>query len=133
MISKNWSFISDQLLKAVTILDKKLKMFILIFLILILLFSKIRRSQQKRSLRNLVLRNFAKFRRKHLCQSLFCNKVSSLGLQLCLAQVFFGGFCEISKNTFFTEHICATASTKCLPFNVPLGYGFPVIPDLMFF
>ena len=34
-----------------------------------------------------VLRNFAKFTRKHLCQRLFFNKVAGLG--------------EISKNTFF--------------------------------
>ena len=27
-----------------------------------------------------------------------------------LAQVFSCEFCEISKNTFFTEHLCATAS-----------------------
>ena len=27
-----------------------------------------------------------------------------------LAQIFFCGFCEISKNTFFTEHLRATAS-----------------------
>ena len=27
-----------------------------------------------------------------------------------LAQVFFCEFCEISKNTFFTEHLWATAS-----------------------
>ena len=29
-----------------------------------------------------VLRNFAKFTGKHLCQTLFFNKVASLGLQL---------------------------------------------------
>ena len=29
-----------------------------------------------------------------------------------LAQVFFCEFCEISINTFFTEHIWATASVK---------------------
>ena len=39
-----------------------------------------------------ILRNFAKFTGKHLCQSLFFNKV---------AQVFSYEFCEISKNTFF--------------------------------
>ena len=41
-----------------------------------------------------VLRNFTKFTGKHLCQSLFFNKV---------AQVFSREFCEISKNSFFTE------------------------------
>ena len=39
-----------------------------------------------------------------------------------LAQVFFGEFCEISKNTFFTEHLWAIVSMlfKNLPFCV--GY-----------
>ena len=58
-----------------------------------------------------VLRNFAKFARKHLCQSLFFNK--DAGLQLVcnfikketLAQVLSCEFCEISKNTFFKEHM----------------------------
>ena len=52
-----------------------------------------------------VLRNFTKFTGKHLCQSLFFNKVADLRpatlLKKRLAQVFFCGFCEISKNTFF--------------------------------
>ena len=38
-----------------------------------------------------VLRNLTKFRGKHLCQR--------------LVQVFSCQFCEISKNTFFTEHL----------------------------
>ena len=45
------------------------------------------------------LRNLAKFTGKHLCQSLFLNKVALL---------FSCEFCEISKNTFFTEHLWAT-------------------------
>ena len=52
-----------------------------------------------------VLKNFAKFTGKHLCQSLFFNKVD---LQACnfikketLAQVFSCKFCEISKIIFF--------------------------------
>ena len=28
-------------------------------------------------------------------------------------------FCEISKNTFFTEHICATASESEEQLNIP--------------
>ena len=51
-----------------------------------------------------VLRNFAKLTGKHLCQSLFFNKVVGLACNLIkeetLAQVFSCGFCEISKNTF---------------------------------
>ena len=42
-----------------------------------------------------VLRNFAKFTGKHLCQRLFFNKVAGRGL------VFSCEFCEISKNNFF--------------------------------
>ena len=42
-----------------------------------------------------VLKNFAKFTGKHLCQS---NEI--------LAQVFFCEFCDIFKNTYFTEHPC---------------------------
>ena len=49
-----------------------------------------------------VLRNFAKFIGKHLCQSLLFNKVAGLGL---LAQVFSCEFCEISKKTLLTEHL----------------------------
>ena len=43
-----------------------------------------------------VLRNFAKFTGKHLCQSFFIIKKETL------AKVFSCEFCEISKNTFFT-------------------------------
>ena len=50
-----------------------------------------------------VPKNFAKYTGKHLCQSHFI-KIETL------AQVFSCEFCEISKNTFFTEYLCATAS-----------------------
>ena len=79
-----------------------------------------------------VLRNFVKFTGKHLCQNLFFVKVAGLfkkftGKHLCqslffnkivkacnlikketLAQVFSCSFCEISKNTFSTEHLQTT-------------------------
>ena len=54
-----------------------------------------------------ILKNFTKFAGRHLCQSLFFNKVAG---QETLAQVFPHEFCEIFKNTFFTEHLRATAS-----------------------
>ena len=61
-----------------------------------------------------VLGNFAKFTRKHLCQSLCFNKTAGLACNFIkietLAQVFSCEFCEVSKNTFFTEHLWATAS-----------------------
>ena len=55
-----------------------------------------------------ILRNFAKFTGKRLCQSLFFNKKETL------AQVFSCDFCEISKNTFFIEHLWTTASLYTL-------------------
>ena len=61
-----------------------------------------------------VLRNFTKFTGKHLCQSLFFNKVAGGACNFIrketLAQVLSYEFREISKNTFFSEHIWATAS-----------------------
>ena len=61
-----------------------------------------------------LIKNFAKFFGKHPCQSLFLNKVAGLShatlLKKRLAQVFSCEFCEISKNTFFTEYVWATAS-----------------------
>ena len=58
----------------------------------------IRSNHQRCSMKKTVLRNFTKFTGKHLCQCLFFNKVT-------LVQVFCCEFCEISKNTFFTEHL----------------------------
>ena len=64
-----------------------------------------------------VLGSFIKFTGKHLCQSLFFTKVAGLMPDACsfikketLAQVFSCEFCEISRNTFFTEHLRTTAS-----------------------
>ena len=54
-----------------------------------------RSSHQRCSIKEGVLKNFAKFARKLLCQSLFFNKVSDL---------------RPFNNTFFTEHLWATAS-----------------------
>ena len=68
------------------------------------------------SVRKGVLRYFAKFTGKHLCQSLFFKKIADLP-KVCnfikketLALVFSCEVCKISKNTFFTEHFLATAS-----------------------
>ena len=78
---------------------------------------KNRSTHQRSSLNKGVLKNFAKFTAKHLCQSLSFNKV--LGLRSAtllkketLAQVFSCEFCKIFKNTFFTEHHRTTASVK---------------------
>ena len=48
--------------------------------------------------KNGVLRNFAKFTGKHLCQSLFLNKVA--------------GLCEISKNIFYYRTRLVAASER---------------------
>ena len=75
---------------------------------------KYRSSRRRCFVRKGVLRNFAKFTGKHMCQSLFYNKVADLRPATIkkdtLAQVFFCEFCKISKNTFFTEHLWAAAS-----------------------
>ena len=87
-----------------------------------------RSSHQRCSVRKGVLRYFTKFTEKHLCQSLFFNKVAGLRTttlfkkrlwhrpQACnfikketQAQVFSCEFCKISKNTFFAEHHWGTA------------------------
>ena len=65
-------------------------------------------SHRRCSVRKGVLGNFAKFTGKHMCQNLYFNKVA--GLRQALAQVFSCEFCEISKNTFLTEHVWATTS-----------------------
>ena len=57
---------------------------------------KSRSSHQRCSVKKCVLRNFAKFTRKHLFQSLSFNKVADLNPKASL-------FCEISKNKFLTE------------------------------
>ena len=61
---------------------------------------------RKCSIKKGVLRNFWKFRGKHLCQSFFFNNFIKKDT---LTQVFSSEFWEISKNTFFTEHLWAVA------------------------
>ena len=66
------------------------------------MFDKISPSFQKHPpevfCRKGVLRNFAKFAGKHLCQSLFLIRFIE---KETLAQVFYYELCEISKNIFF--------------------------------
>ena len=50
-----------------------------------------------------VLRNIAKLTGKHLCQSVFFNKVAGLCKKRDYGTGVFSEFCEISNNTFFTE------------------------------
>ena len=57
-----------------------------------------RSSHHRCSIKKGVLRNLTKFTGKHLCQSLFVNKVIK---KEALAQVLSCQFCKISKNAFF--------------------------------
>ena len=54
-------------------------------------------------------KNFAKFTGNNQCQSLFFNKIvrgpCNFIKKEILALVFYGDFCEIFMNTFFTEHL----------------------------
>ena len=63
-----------------------------------------RSSQQGCSVKKGVLKNFAKFTGKHLCQSLFLNKVVGAACNFMkketLAQMLSCEFCKIFKNTF---------------------------------
>ena len=59
-----------------------------------------------------VLRNFAKFTGKNLCQNLFFNKNCNFTKKETLPRVFSCEFYKISKNTFFTEHLRTTASER---------------------
>ena len=71
-----------------------------------------RSNHERNSVKNGVLRNFAKFTWKHLGQRLFLKLQALIET---LAQVFFCEFCEISKNAFLTEHVCATVSVFFQP------------------
>ena len=71
---------------------------------------------QKQSPRG-VLKNFAKFTGKRLCQSIFFNKVADLRpadfiKRETVVQVFSCEFCEIFKNIFFYRTPLVTASDK---------------------
>ena len=72
---------------------------------------------QRCSVKRGLLRNFAKFTGKHLCQSHFFNKVavmrSAAFKKETLEQVFSCGFCEIIKNTFFRRIPLVAASVLC--------------------
>ena len=72
-----------------------------------------RGSCQRYSVRKGALRTFTKFTGKHLYQGLLFNKVAGPRLEKeTLEQVFSCEFCEISKSTFFTEHLLTTAPYK---------------------
>ena len=79
------------------------------------LLRRFRSSHRRCSVKKGALRNFAKLTGKDLWQSLFFNKVAgpwpvTLLKKETLAQAFLCEFCEISKDTFSTEHLQTTAS-----------------------
>ena len=83
--------------------------------------STCRSSHQRCYGRNGVLGNFCKILRKIPVPDYLFNKVAGLRPQACnfikkeaLAQVFSCEFCKIVQNTFFTEHILATASAHVM-------------------
>ena len=71
--------------------------------------SMARSSRRRCFVRIGVLRNFVELTVKHLCQSLLFNKVAGQACKFIkketLVHVSFCEFCEIYKNTLFTEHI----------------------------
>ena len=76
------------------------------------------RSNHRRcSVKNDVLRNFAKFTGKHLCQSLFFNKVASVPATLLIKSLwhrcFPVNFAKFVRTLFFAEHLRTTASVLC--------------------
>ena len=77
-----------------------------------------RSSHWRCSIKKVVLKNFAKFTGKYRARASFWMKLQASGLQLylkkTLTQVFSCEFCQISKNTFFTEHLWMTASAISL-------------------
>ena len=81
---------------------------------LFVVYLTVRSSRPEVFCKKVVLRNFAKFKGKHLCQSLFFNK-RDLRPEACnfiVKETWHRSSCEvgeISKNTFFTEHLRATA------------------------
>ena len=63
------------------------------------------------SVRKVVIRNFEKFTRKHLCQSLFFDKVA--GWHRCFPM----NFAKFLRIPFFTKHLMATYSA-CSSFSL---------------
>ena len=63
-------------------------------------------SHQRSPMKKSILRNFAKFTGKHLCQILVPWQKGTL--------VFSYEVCKIFNSTFFTEHIWATASAHVM-------------------
>ena len=80
------------------------------------------RYKQQKALVNMKSSNLLRFLEADVLNPKFIGKCLCLQASACnfikkeaVAQVFSCEFCEIFKNTFFTEHLCATASDQCFP------------------
>ena len=78
------------------ILESWVFLFLLTFSIIFLLVISFQKQSSK-----VVLKNFAKFKRKHLCQSLFFNKVEGLSRHRCFPV----NFAKFLRTPFFVEHL----------------------------
>ena len=80
-------------------------------------FPALKAVPQTYSVKKVFFRNFAKFTGKHLCQSLYFNKVADPVCNFIkietLAQVFSCEFCGISKNNFSYRLPPVAASAAC--------------------
>ena len=88
-------------------------------------------SHRRRSVTIDDLRDFVKFTGKHLCQSLFFNKVAGLRPQACnfikketLAQVLSCEICESLKNNFFYRTPLVAASVISRPSSHRKAYVY---------
>ena len=81
--------------------------------------------------KRVVLKNFAKFTRKDLCQRLFLNKVASGTCNFIekktQAQVFSYKFCEIFKNNFFSEQPQENGSELRTPRIILTNFYYEVL------
>ena len=89
-----------------------------------------RRSHRRCSVRKGVLRNFAKFSGKHLCQSLFIScrpQAWNFMKKGTLAQLFSCEFCKTSKNILFIEHfwwLLLTFTGSLMVFTIAIKLKF---------
>ena len=85
----------------------------------------IRSSHLRCCMRKGILRNFANFTGKHLCQCLFFKKDT-------LAWVFSCEICKIFQNNFFTEHLRTTASRYWYPIYSKIHAFKQLLPKVVF-
>ena len=87
-----------------------------------------RSSHQRCSVIKGVLRNFAKFTGKHLCQSPFLNKVAGMRpATLLRKRLWHRRFPVNFKNTFFTEHLWWLLLEKCYIISIRGSNCFNIV------